>query len=66
MLASGENLYLDDATLTTANAVDGVDAEPAPHNQPGRKKLSHGHLPSAGAHISLHTSFFASGTLLAA
>ena len=29
------NLDLDDATLTTANTVDGVDAEPAADKQPG-------------------------------
>jgi hypothetical protein len=41
VLACGDNFNLDDATLATAHAVDGVDAEPAPDNQPGRQKLSH-------------------------
>ena len=40
-LARSDNLDLDDATLTTANTVDGVDAEPAADKQPGHQKLSH-------------------------
>ena len=41
MLARSDNLDLNDATLTTANAVDGVDAEPATVKQPRHQKLSH-------------------------
>jgi hypothetical protein len=41
MLACSDNLYLDDSTLTTANTIDGVDAEPAADKQPGHQKLSH-------------------------
>jgi hypothetical protein len=40
-LTRSDNLDLDDATLTTANTVDGVDAEPAADKQPGHQKLSH-------------------------
>src|SRR5260370_6844187 len=39
-LARSDNLDLDDATLTTANTVDGVDAEPAADKQPGHHNLT--------------------------
>ena len=57
MLARSDNLDLDDATLTTANAVDGVDAEPATIKQPRHQKLSHrispvfGKVPLVLAHM---------------
>jgi hypothetical protein len=45
VLSGSDNLDLDDATLTTANAVDGMDAEPTAGKQPGHQKLSHRNPP---------------------
>jgi len=45
VLSGSDNLDLDDATLTTANAVDGVDTEPTAGKQPGHQKLSHRNPP---------------------
>jgi hypothetical protein len=41
VLPCSDNFDLDDATLATANTVDGVDAKLAADNQPGHQNLSH-------------------------
>ena len=41
MFSCSNNLDLNNATLTTAHTVDGVDAKPATDKQPGHQMLSH-------------------------
>jgi hypothetical protein len=40
-LSCSDALYLNDATLPTANTVDGLDPEPAVGKKPGHQQLSH-------------------------
>ena len=52
-LSCGHNFDLDDTTLTTANTVDGRDAEPAADEQPGHQELSH-RVPISAIWVTLH------------